>query len=137
MHERMSERWSGWPSGWAIFVGAILLLAGVLNLVDGLVALLNPRTAAVSPEGLVIWNLAAWGWIQTVLGVVMVAVSFGLFTAQEWARWIAIVIAVVNAIAVVGFFTAYPLWAALVIALDVIVIYQLSMHWKQPAGRTT
>jgi hypothetical protein len=28
------------------------------------------------------------------------------------------------------------LWAALVIALDVIVIYQLSMHWSQPAEGT-
>jgi hypothetical protein len=125
------------PSGWAVFAGSILLLAGMLNLVYGIAALVNPRVAAVSPQGVVVWDLSAWGWIRTILGIVMVAVSLGLFAVQGWARWSAIVIAVVDAIAAIGFFTAYPLWSTLVIALDVIVIYQLSMHWTQPAHTVT
>ena len=136
MHEGMSRHRLVWPSGWAVFAGAILLLAGVLNIVDGLTALFSPRVATVSPQGLIVWDLSTWGWIRTVLGVVMVAISLGLFAAKEWARWSAIVVAIVNAVAVIGFFTAYPLWAALVIALDVIVIYQLSMHWTPPEERT-
>jgi hypothetical protein len=136
MQTDMSGGRSVRPTGWGLFAGAILLLAGILNVVDGLGALVNPRVAVVSPQGLLIFDISVWGWIRVVLGIAMVVISLGLFAAQEWARWLAIVIAVVNAIAVIGFFTAYPLWAALVIALDVIVIYQLSMHWGQPAKGT-
>ena len=84
-----------------------------------------------------VWDVSTWGWIRTILGIGMAAVSLGLFAVREWARWVAIVIAVVNAIAAIALFTAYPLWAALVIALDVIIIYQLSMHWTTPAERVT
>jgi hypothetical protein len=137
MDQRMSRSGGDWPSGWAVFAGAMLLLAGVLNLVHGLVALASPKVAIVSAEGYVVWDLTGWAWIHVLLGVGMVVISLGLFAVQEWARWLAVVIAIINAIAAVGFFTAYPLWATLVIALDVIVIYQLSMHWRQPPVTTT
>jgi len=45
----------------------------------------------------------------------------------------AICIAALSAISQIAFFTAYPLWSLLVILLDVLVIWQLSMHWQPEA----
>ena len=38
-------------------------------------------------------------------------------------------LATLHAVAQVGLITANPLWSILLISLDVIVIYQLIVHW--------
>lgn len=118
------------PSGWAVFAGIILLITGIFNAIYGLVALFRPRAITVTGQGVIVWDFSTWGWILLAIGVVQIAVSFGLFAVQAWARWMAIGIAALSAIAQIAFFTAYPLWSLLVILLDVLVIWQLSMHWQ-------
>lgn len=119
------------PSGGAVFTGTMLFLIGCFQAIQGLINLLNPRVVTVtSGQGLVIWTYSTWGWIQLVLGAVLILVSFGLFAAQNWARWVAIALAALSAVAQIGFFTAFPLWSLLVIVLDVVVIWQLSQHWS-------
>lgn len=44
-----------------------------------------------------------------------------------------VIFATLNAIAQIGLVTAFPLWSILVIALDVIVIYQLTARWEPAA----
>jgi hypothetical protein len=59
----------------------------------------------------------------------MVLTSAGLLTGRGWARVMAVIFATLNAIAQVGLITANPLWSITLIALDVIVIYQLTARW--------
>ena len=47
------------------------------------------------------------------------------------ARWAGVFFVAVNAIAQIVWFPAAPLWACLMIALAVVVIYQLSVRWQQ------
>jgi hypothetical protein len=117
------------PSGWIVFAGTMLVLVGTFNIIDALVALFNDKIYTVSKSGLIVWDFTAWGWIHLILGIVLVIAAFGLFAGRGWARWLAIVFAALNAIAQISFFTAYPLWSMLVIALDVIIIYQLTARW--------
>jgi hypothetical protein len=118
------------PSGWAIFAGTALFLIGMFQGILGLVALLSPSRAVFTGQGLVLFNVWTWGWIHLIAGAVLVLVSFGLFAAQSWARWVAILVASLSAISAFGFFFAYPLWSLLLIALDIIVIYQLAVHYR-------
>lgn len=117
------------PSGWAAFAGVILFVIGVFNVLYGLAALLNDSQVLVTNgyDGVIIWNLTTWGWIHLVIGAVMVATSIGLFTVKEWARVIAIIFCVLSAIAHIGLITAFPLWSILIIVLDVLVIYNLTV----------
>jgi hypothetical protein len=119
------------PTGWAVFAGSLLFLIGFFQGILGLVNLFNPKVITVSGQGVVVWDLWTWGWIQLIAGVVLVLVSFGLFASRSWARWAAVVLAGLSAIIQIGFFTAYPLWSLLIIFLDVLVIWQLSQHWSQ------
>ncbi len=117
------------PSGWAAFAGVILFVVGVFNVLYGLAALLNDSQVLVTNgyDGVLIWNLTTWGWIHLVIGAVMVAVSIGLFAVKEWARVIAVIFCVLSAIAHIGLITAFPLWSILIIVLDVLVIYNLTV----------
>ncbi len=119
------------PSGWRVFAGSVLLLAGCFNVIWGLVALFNPRVITVSGQGLVIWDFTVWGWTYVVIGALMAAASVGLFMMQPWARWLALVFASLSAILSVLYLPAYPLFSLLMVILDVVVIYQLSARWQQ------
>jgi hypothetical protein len=119
------------PTGWAILAGTLLLLAGAFNAVYGITALLNSHVLVVSGGGTVsIWDITTWGWITLLLGAALMVTAFGLFAAQGWARWIAIVVAALSAIAQISIITENPWWSLAVITLDVLVIYELAAHWQ-------
>ena len=115
--------------GWGAFAGVMLFLAGSFTFLYGLAAVLNDEVVTVGGRGVIAWDFTALGWVHLVLGTIMVAVAVGLFTTKGWARWGGVFFATLNAIAQLTIITAFPVWALIVIALDVIVIYQLTAHW--------
>jgi hypothetical protein len=122
------------PNAWIAFAGIVLFLNGVFGFLFGLAAILNDEVVTVGGRGgVVVWDFTAWGWIQLVLGLVMVLVGVGLFTGNSAARWLAVALAVLSAIVQFATLSAFPLWSILVIALDVIVIYQLVARWQLQA----
>ena len=123
------ERREAELGGWGAFAGVVLFLAGVFSFLYGLAAVLNDEAVTVGGNGVIVWDFTTWGWVHMIIGLAMAAVSVGLFTVRSWARWAAIAFATINAITQVSVITAFPIWALIVIALDVIVIHQLTVHW--------
>jgi hypothetical protein len=117
------------PSGWAFFVGILLFIVGVFNIIWGLTAVFDDKSITVGEQGLIVWDYTAWGWIHMILGVVQIAAALGLFGGRGWARWVAILFVMVNAFGQIAWMPVYPLWAVLIITLDIIIIYQLTAKW--------
>lgn len=115
--------------GGVVFASTLLMLAGAFQIIVGLTAIFNSDFYAVS-EGALAVNVgyAAWGWVHFGLGVAAVAAGFGLLSGRTWARALGIALAVASAIVSLAFIPAYPVWAVLVIALDVAVIYAIAVH---------
>jgi hypothetical protein len=122
--------------GWIWFAGVMMVMVGVFNVIDGLVALFKNNYYAVAPGRLLVFNLTGWGWIHLTVGVLAVLAGFALFAGAEWARIIAVILAAFNAVAQLAFLSAYPVWAMIVIALDVVVIWALVVHGKEAEPRT-
>jgi hypothetical protein len=61
----------------------------------------------------------------------MALTGLGLFAGSSGARWFAVLFVTINAIAQVVWFPAAPLWAFLMILLDVTIIYQLTARWEE------
>jgi hypothetical protein len=119
------------PNGWLAFAGIVLFLNGIFGALFGLAAVLNDDVVTVGGgQGVVIWDFTAWGWISIVLGVVMALTGIGLFTGNAAARWLAVVFTVVNALVQFAYAPAFPLWSLLVIALDIVILYQLIARWQ-------
>jgi hypothetical protein len=55
--------------------------------------------------------------------------------AETWARVTGIVIAVISALVNMAFLAAHPIWATIVIAVDVLVIYALAVHGREVKSR--
>jgi hypothetical protein len=120
------------PTGWVIFAGSIMVIVGFLNFFYGLAAIVNDDVVVVGGHGAIIADLTAWGWVTLILAVVLVLTGFGLFTGAEWARAVGVIIVTLNAIEQVWIFPAAPLWALIVILLDVLIIYNLTARWEEP-----
>jgi Na+/H+ antiporter NhaB len=55
---------------------------------------------------------------------------------RAWARWVAAAIVMFDVILQVGFFPSMPLLATLLIAIDVVVLFALTVRWEEakPGG---
>ncbi|RYV51287.1 DUF7144 family membrane protein [Pengzhenrongella frigida] len=122
---------TGWV-GWIAFAATMMLMLGSFHVFQGLVALFQDEYYLVGQNGLVVQvDYTAWGWTHVVLGVLVVATGIGLMVGQMWARVVAVVLMVVSAIVNIGFLAAYPAWSAIMIALDVLVIWAVTVHGRE------
>jgi hypothetical protein len=114
--------------GWIYFGGTMMVLLGSFALIEGLVALFNDQYYVPTAQGLLVFDITGWGWVHLIMGVLAVIVGAGLFTGATWARISGVVLCALNAIAQLAFLSAYPVWAVIVIALDVLIIWALIVH---------
>ena len=117
-------------SGWIAFAGVMMFILGSLNAFWGLAGILNDDIVVVGGTGALILDITAWGWIHLVLGSLVALTGVGLITGNSAARVAGIVFVAVNAVAQIVWFPAAPLWAFLMILLDTLIIYQLTVNWS-------
>lgn len=124
----------GQRSTWIAFAGVMMVILGFLDAIWGLAAILNDEVVIVGGHGALIFDITAWGWFQLLLGAVIGLTGFGLLVGNEAARVLGIFLLGLNAILQVVWFPAAPLWAFLMIILDVVIIYQLTVNWTAQEG---
>jgi hypothetical protein len=111
-------------AGWIIFAGMMILIAGVMNAIYGIAAIAE-SSFYVANTRFVFSDLKTWGWIVTIIGAVQIMASLGIWARAQWARWVGVAVAGINAIAQLLFIPSYPFLALAVFTLDVLVIYGL------------
>jgi uncharacterized membrane protein len=122
--------------GWGVFAAVVLLIAGVIDLFHGLQALIGPDTAYfVGEAGLFSLDIQAWGWWHLISGVLLILVGIALLSGATWARVIAIILVALNAIGQLTLIAAQPWLSIAVLALDVLVIYALTVHGRELKAR--
>jgi hypothetical protein len=127
-----ATRPSGAWAGWVVFAGTMLMLLGSLHAVQGFVALFDEGyLLARGSDDLLLVDVDAWGVIMLCWGALLVAGGFGLLSGRGWARWFAIAVAFADVILQIGFLSAYPIWSAILILLDVLVIFALTARWSE------
>jgi hypothetical protein len=124
-------RATGWV-GWVVFAGTMMLLIAFFHIIEGLVAILDPDYFLVTKGGLTVHlDYTAWGWTHLIAGVIVGCAGLGLFLGQMWARVVGVALAGISALLNFGFIAAYPFWCLTVIALDVFVIFALTVHGRE------
>ena len=128
-------RSSAW-SGWVGFAGWVMLLVGMLDFFEGLIAVIRGQYYVLTANQIVVFDLRTWGWLTLVWGIVLVLAGFSLLARAGWARWFAIVVVSINVLGQLGFVGAaqYPLWALTVVGLSVVVLYALIVRWEEASA---
>jgi hypothetical protein len=129
MTSHTSRTPSAFWAGWAFFAGVLMLTVGIFQIIEALTALFNQDYLLVTSSGLALHvNIAAWGWVHLILGLVLVAAGLGVMAGMKWARITGVVVAALSAVVNLLDIAAYPLWSIIIIAFDVLVIYALVVH---------
>ncbi|UOQ90391.1 hypothetical protein MUN74_05595 [Agromyces endophyticus] len=122
---------TGWV-GWGYFAAIVLLIAGIFDAIYGLMAVIGPDTAYfLTSENLFMMNVAGWGWWHIVIGALLIITALALFGGATWARVIAIILAILNAIGQLFMIPAQPWLSIILIVLDILVIYALTVHGRE------
>ena len=125
---------AGWVVGLSLFAGILMMITGLFNAMEGVVALARNEVYAITPRYIFAFDLTTWGWIQIILGVIVLAAGVGVITGQLWGRVVGITIATLTILANFAFIPYYPVWSLLIIALNVFVIWALCVYDRNAAN---
>jgi hypothetical protein len=125
---RAGRETSGWAVGFILFAAIMMIMSGVFQAIQGLVAIFENEFYVPTRNYIFQFDATSWGWIHLILGLVVAFAGWGLLSGRTWARTVAIVLAVLSAIANFAFIPYYPFWSLLIITLDIFVIWAVAAH---------
>lgn len=125
-----SRRPSTWAVGYTAFAGVVLIVTGFLQAVAGIVALADDEFYVVGQEWTFKFDVTTWGWVHLGIGAVLLLAGFGVFSGSLAARVVGVLIAAVSLVVAFAWLPWYPVWAIVIIAVDVAVIWALTAHGR-------
>ena len=119
---------TGW-TGWIVFAAIMMILLGFFHAFQGLVALFDDQEFLVTDNDLIVSvDYTAWGWVHLIGGIIVALAGISLFAGRMWARIVAVIAAMISAIVNIAFLSAYPIWSTIMIALDILIIWAITVH---------
>jgi len=128
--ERHVSSWTGWID----FGGVVMILSGIFQAIAGLVGIFRQTFYVISNDSsqlLVVNNIHTWGWINLIVGVIVILAGISLFSGSTWSRIVAVIFAGGAAIVNLVNMPLYPLWSIISLTLSVIVIYAVVAHGRE------
>lgn len=116
----------GLASGLALFGGVILILGGAFQAAQGLSAIREDNLYGAVDDFVYQTDLSVWGWVHVVIGVLGILIGAAIIAKKRWAYGFGILIASMSAFANFLSLPNYPVWAIVIIALDIAVLWALS-----------
>jgi hypothetical protein len=113
--------------GLIVFAAVLLFVVGCFNLIDGIAAVANSHVFVANAH-YVFGDLRAWGWIVLIAGALQLLAAVGVLAGNQMARWFAVAVVGLNAIAQMFFIPAYPFWSLIIIAVDVVALWGLCVY---------
>jgi uncharacterized membrane protein HdeD (DUF308 family) len=110
-----------------IFAAVLLLIIGFFNLIDGIAAIARSHVF-IGNAHYVVGDLRTWGWVVLILAILQLLAAIGVLFGNQLARWTAVGLVGLNAIAQMLFLPAYPFWSLTIIAIDVVALWGLCVY---------
>jgi hypothetical protein len=112
-------------TGWWVFAGILLFVAGVLNIIYGIAAIGDSKFFGEAVT-VIDTDLHTYGWIVLIVGVIELIAAFSLFSGGGFGRFIGIVAAGLAAISAFLTIGLAPFWSLCMFILAIVVIYELA-----------
>ena len=121
---------SGWAIGWTLFAAMMMILIGVFQAIAGLVAIVDDEFYVATRKYVFEFDTTQWGWGHLIFGIIVVLSGIYLFKGSVFARTVGVIMAIISAIAGFAWLPYYPVWAIVIIAIAVSVIWALTAHGR-------
>jgi hypothetical protein len=112
--------------GWAAFAATMVLILGVFNVIYGLAAIIEDDYFLA--DQLLFGGLSFWGWVHLIIGVAQVITAMLIFGGNDLGAVLGIMFAGFSAIAALLAIGAYPVWSVIILVIDGLVIYALTVY---------
>jgi hypothetical protein len=119
--------------GFSTFAGVLMITIGIWHAIVGFAGILENEFYAATPNYVLELDATAWGWTHLIAGAIVALAGFGIFSGAVWARTVGVVMAVVSMIANFAFIPYQPVWSMALIALNIVVIWALTVHGRDIA----
>ena len=126
----MSEQRNDAGAGWVMFAGMILITVGIFQAFAGLVGILEDEILVLTPDYVVQLDATTWGWIHLIIGLIVIAAGFGIFSGNILARTVGVFVALGSMISMFMWLPWYPIWAIVIISMDIAIIWALTVHGR-------
>jgi hypothetical protein len=124
---------AGWVVGLSLFAGILMIITGLFNALEGLVALFNDEVYVVGLRYVFAFDLTTWGWIHLLVGLAVAGAGAAVIYGRTWGRVFGIGMALLSMFANFLFIPYYPIWSLLIIALNVFIIWALCVYDRDAA----
>jgi hypothetical protein len=115
-----------WTTGGLVFAGVLMLVNGLLAILQGISAIAEDDVYGRIGDYVFKINLTAWGWILLGLGAVALCVGYGILKGAWWARITGIFLASLSMVAHFLFLPYTPVWSVIMVGIDFFVILALA-----------
>ena len=118
---------------WTMFGTTMLALVGTLNVSQGLLVGFASGGIGFDRNDVAFTSATTWAAATVTLGVLLGVTGFALRARKSSARTAAVSVVALHAISQLAMLRAYPAWSLLMITLDVIILFILTV----PKGSRT
>ena len=129
----METQRSDAAAGWIMFAGVIMITIGIFQAFAGLVAIIDDGFYVVTPKYVAQFDATQWGWIHLIIGLIVLGAGFGVFSGNILARTVGVFVALGSMISMFFWMPWYPVWAIIVIVMDITVVWALTVHGRDLA----
>ena len=109
----------------AVLAGVLMILTGLYSFLAGLAMVLRAPFFVYHGGYLYVWSTHGWGWVELILGAVVVAAGACVLLGMVWARAVGVILATLSAVASFMSLPYYPVWSIILIAVNVFIIWAM------------
>jgi hypothetical protein len=121
---------SAWAVGWIYFAAAMMIMIGIFHAIAGLVAIFDDEFYVATRNYVFQFDATQWGWIHLIFGILVAVAGGYLLTGSVVARTVGVFMAILSAVLGFAWLPYYPVWAVVIIAIAVSVIWALTAHGR-------
>jgi hypothetical protein len=111
---------------WITFAAVMFLVVGIFNVIDGIAAISKDRHFRA--DELIVGNLRFWGIALLIVGAAQLLTTFLIYRRSGAGQVLGVFLAVTSMVAALFFVGAYPVWSIIIMVIDGVVIYALTVY---------
>lgn len=113
-------------SGWLTFAAVMFIAAAAVNILYGISALVNDDYFRV--DELLFGDLSFWGVVYLCIGAIQLLAAILVLRRSVTGALLGIGLALISGLVALFSIGAYPVWSIVVLAIDGLIIYALTVH---------
>ena len=111
------------------FTSSLLVIMGIFRIIDAIWAFKYDDDIPSGIQTIVFdTNLAAWGWIWLLLGILMIVAGFAVVKGKEWGRWFGVAVLALAAVSNNSRIVFRPFWTLVLEGIYLAGIYGLLVY---------